>query len=187
MGQHLAFVRSVPKTPSVNWEQKFSHGKKSEVWDFLLFQKISKIPPEFFPSSAFVRKQSLTCKNLEGITQALDLPVHPLRRRALTQTPAGAWEPNGGRNVAAPSSLMPPPPPLGLMGCPALPETPWALLLFLIRYGKGSGNQLFLFTLSLLSKYFEECCKLDEAQLEAADPPQVQKHASWASSAHLAA
>lgn len=117
MGQHLAFVRSVPKTPSVNWEQKFSHGKKSEVWDFLLFQKISKIPLEFFPSSAFVRKQSLTCKNLEGITQALDLPVHPLRRRALTQTPAGAREHNGGRNVAAPSSLMPPPPPLRLMGC----------------------------------------------------------------------
>lgn len=79
MGQHLAFVRSVPKTPSVNWEQKFSHGKKSEVWDFLLFQKISKIPLEFFPSSAFVRKRSLTCKNLKGITQALDLPVHPLR------------------------------------------------------------------------------------------------------------
>lgn len=33
---------------------------------------------------------------------------------------------------------------------------------------KASGSQLFLFILSLLCKYFEECCKLDEAQLEAA-------------------
>lgn len=50
--------------------------------------------------------------------------------------------------------------------CPAQPEALRALSLPRIRFGKGLRKWLFLLTLPLLCKYFAECCKGDEAQLE---------------------